>query len=67
MKRLKRIGQMILGSDLHFDFNSFSSKAMYIFVNMGATFVPIIKPIFVESIRHRKPLDCYLEQDPKVR
>ena len=38
---------------------------MYIFVNMGATFVPIIRPnIFVENIRHQKPLDYYLGQGP---
>ena len=44
MKRLKRTGQISLGSVLHFILNSFSSIAMYIFVKMGATFVPIIKP-----------------------
>ena len=52
MKRLKRTDQISLGAELHFIFHSFSSKAIYVciytriyvYVNMGATFVSIIKP-----------------------
>ena len=64
MNRLKRTDQTSLRSELHFSFHSCSSIAMYIFVNMGATFFPLLNQIFVENIRHQKPLDYYLEQGP---